>query len=245
MSKTLSQMVSCVLRNAQIPEDSTTPSLQAAVDAAAFLNERAEKIWALRNWPEFFILGSYTVPANTQRIALSSITPDTGFTTSANGYNATFALAVSLRSGVNNIQAEDPSIIHRVRADLWSNTDTPTSMVNRGQNGFMLLGAYPTATVLNFYGKANFQALTDSETWILGNDHALIMGATADLIKWNDRDDPRSAPCYQEMDAEIQKMIDKVENQMGNIKRIVPQNPWTRSLIQRRDFSRIGINTSR
>jgi hypothetical protein len=245
MSLTLAQMATRVLRNVQIPEDSTVPSVQALADAKQFINERARDVWSRRNWPEFFILGSYTIPASTQRIALSSITPDTGFSTSGNGYNATFFSAVSIRSGVNNIAAEDPGIIHRLQADLWANTATPTTMINRGQNGLFLMGQYSSPTVLNFYGKANFQDLTDSETWLLNNEYVLISGATGDMIKYNDRDNERAGISYQEFEAGIAKMIDAIDNQAGNLKRFVPQNPWTKTLSQGRDFSKIGVNTSR
>lgn len=244
-SATLAQMASNVLRNIQLPEDSTTPSVQALADAKSYINGRARDVWSRRNWPEYFILGSYTVASGAQRIPLTSITPDTGFETSGNGYLATFYTAISLRSGVNNIAAEDPNVIHRLKADLWEQTDNPTQMVNRGQRGLFLLGQYTASTVLKFYGKANFQDLTDSETWILENDQCLELGATGDMIKYHDRDNERASISYQEYEAEIAKMIDLIDNQSGNTKRIVPANPWTRSLIQRRDFSRIGINTGR
>lgn len=240
MNLTLSQMATRVLRNCQIPEDSTTPSVQALADVKLLINERAYDVYSRRNWPEFFILGSYAVPANTRQINLSSITPDTGFTTSGNGFNAAFYSAVTLRNGTDNIFAEDPGAIRLLQADLWTANDSPRRMINRGQSGVRLLGQYAVTTTVNFYGKAKWQALTDSETWIMENSQCLIAGATADLIKVNDRDDTRAAINYQEYEACIAKMISNVEEQMGNVKRIIPQSPFTKDLWRNRDFSVIG-----
>jgi hypothetical protein len=46
---------------------------------------------------------------------------------------------------------------------------------------------------------------------------------------------------YQEYEAEIAKMIDNVETQAANIKRIIPSNPWTKSFSAGKDTTVIGI----
>lgn len=228
---TLATMASRALRNAQIPEDGSTAAVQALADAKSWINERARDVWKRRHWREYVILGSFTVPANTQRIALTDIVPDTGFNTSANGYNATFFEISAIRSGTVGFQPEDAGAINNVQPDLWANGTTPAlfpiKFVNRGQSGVFLLGTYSTPTLLNFFGKANFQDLADSDTWVLNNENCLIAGGTADILRANDRDDARSGTWYQEYESEIAKLIDQAEVQGANIKRIIPLDPWT------------------
>lgn len=245
MSKTLAQMASAVLRDVQIPEDATAPSILALADAKVYLNERARDVWKRRVFPEYLILGSYTIPASTRRIALSNITPDSGFTTSARGYNASFYDVVAIREGTNQIIPEDPGAVNRVQTDFFSRTTSPNMFVNLGQSGIFLNGYWPTATVLNFIGKAAFQDLTDSETWIIDNENCLIAGATGDMIRDFSKDDQRAMIRYQEYEAEIAKIIDNLEGQSANKKRVIPYRPWTRSLSLQRNFSVIGMNTNR
>lgn len=227
MALTLSQMASRVLRNAQISEDASTSSVQALADAKQYLNERAKDVWKRRLWREYVILGTYTVPASTRAIALASITPDSGYSTSANGYSAVFHEIVAIREGSDPLMPEDPGAINAVQAEQWALTTSPVKFVNRGGSGIHLLGYWSSATALSFFGKAAFTDMGDSETWCLRNDECLIAGATGDMIRDNDRDDNRANIRYNEFGAEIQKMIDAAEVQGANNKRIVPVLPWT------------------
>lgn len=244
MSLTLAQMASRVLRNCQIPEDSTLSSVQALADAKQYLNERANDVYSRRVFPEYIILGTYTIPANTRRFNLSDIVIDAGFTTSGRSYNATFFDIIAIREGVNPLLPEDPGAINSVQPDLWAATTAPVRFINRGQNGIFLLGQYPTATALSFFGKANFQDLTDGETWLLENEACLQAGATGDMLRDFSKDDNRAMIRYQEFEGEIAKIIDNIESQSANKKRIIPFHPWTRAMRLNRDFSRIGMNST-
>lgn len=239
--KTLAQMASAVLRDTQIPEDTSTAGVQALADAKQFLNESWLDLWGRRNWPESFILGSYTVPASTNIVPLGSITPDTGFNVAGNGFAATFVSAVATRAGTNAIFAEDPGVLERIKADYWSSTDTPSNLINRGKNGIFLLGKYTAGTLLNFYGKANCQDLTDGETPCLDCEQALIARAVAKMTKTHERDNNRAVLDFEEYEAELMKIVQKIEEQAGNIKRLVPKNPWTNYFSRRRDYTAIGI----
>lgn len=227
MSLTLAQMASRVLRNVQIPEDTSTAGVQALADAKQYLNERARDVWKRRLWREYLILGTFEVPAATRNIALASITPSTGFTTSANGYSAAFFEIAGVREGDSPLIAEDSTAINAVSAELWTTTGSPVSFINRGQSGIVLLGEYDTATVLSFMGKAAFADLADGETWCLNNENCLIAGATGDMLRDHDRDDQRAAGRYAEYEAEIAKLIDAAEVQGANRRRLVPLMPWT------------------
>lgn len=227
MSLTLAQMASRVLRNVQIPEDSSTAGVQALADAKQYLNERARDVWKRRLWREYLILGTCSVPAATRNIALSDIAPSAGFTTSANGYSAVFFEIAAVREGSVPLMAEDMTAINAVRADLWTNTKTPVRFVNRGQSGIVLMGEYAEATTLSFMGKAAFADIADGETWCLNNENCLIAGATGDMLRDHDRDDQRAASRYQEYESEIAKLIDAAEVQGANQRRIVPAMPWT------------------
>lgn len=230
MSLTLTQIAARVFRNAQIPSGNGAGSQQALVDAKQYINERARDVWKRRLWREYLILGTFTVPAGEQIIKLSDIVVDPRFNTSANGYLAAFYEIAGVRLGENPLMAEDPGAINLLRADLWEQTTTPVSFVNRGRNGIYLLGVFQSDSMLSFFGKAAFQDLTDSETWCIDNENCLIAGATGDIIRDNDRDDKRCSIRYQEYEAEIAKLIDAAEMQGANVKRIIPVNPWTNSL---------------
>lgn len=227
---TLSQMASRALRNAQIPEDSTSSSVLAIADAKQYINEKAKDIWARRVWREYLIQGSYAVPASTRRIALASITVATGYTTSGSGYNAAFAeVSQVYNENGDALLPFDPMSTNAIQPDLWQDTDTPTRYVNRGVNGIELLGEFDETTTLYFIGKANFQDLTDSESWVFGvaGEQALICGGTAELLRWHDRDDVRAQLAIAECEAWILKMIDAQEVQGANEKHVIPADPWT------------------
>lgn len=227
MSKTLSQMASAVLRNCQIPEDTSESSVKALADAKAYLNERANDVWSRRLWREFIILGTYTVPAGAQTIALADIVIDTRFNTAGKGYDNKFDEVAGMRQGSNPLLPEDPGAINMARADLWEYNGSPVRFITRGKSGLFLLGSFTQDTVLSFFGKAKSKDLSDSETWILDNDQCLIAGASGDMIRDNDRDDNRAQIRYTEYEGEIAKMIDAAEAQGANLKRVIPWNPFT------------------
>jgi hypothetical protein len=241
MSLTLSQMASRVLRNCQIPEDSSAAGVQALADAKQYLNERARDVWKQRAWPEYLILGSVSIAAGAQTFSLSNITVQSGFEVAGSGYSGTFYGIVSLRDSSTPLMPEDPNAIQKIQADLWDSTASPTLYINRGKNGLFLLGQFAATTTLKVFGKSNFQDLTDSETWLLDNENCLIAGATGDMIRDHDRDDNRSAIRYQEYEAELFKMVNERESQFARITRVIPPNPWTRGLTGGVDNSKIGF----
>ncbi len=227
MSLTLSQMASRVLRDAQIPEDSSTASVQALADAKQYINERARKIHAESVLPEYNILGSYSVPASTKFVALSSISVLTGFSTAANGYGAAFDIIIAAREGSNPLMPEDPSALNALNASLWESTTSPVSFMPRGKSGIYLLGEYSSATDLSFYGKGTFQDLTDAEYWIVDADNALIAGATSDIQRFHNRDMNAASASEQVFISECLKLNSRIKVQQANIQRFVPINPWT------------------
>ncbi len=244
MALTHAQMVTRAMRDAQIPEDSSTAGVQAQTDAGQYINECARDVWKRRLWEEYLILGTFTVPASTSRIALSDIVVSSGYSTSANGYKNTFHEIIAVREGSNPLMPEDAGAIQKLQADLWVATTSPVLFVNRGQNGITLLGQYSTATALGFFGKGDFQDLTTGETWVLANENCLIAGAAAKLIEYHERNPGRAQLMYQAYEAEIAKMILQREEQGANIKRVVPLNPWTKDLSQGiYDTTHIGIQT--
>lgn len=244
MSKTLAQMASAVLRNVQIPEDSSTAGVQALADAKSYINERARDVWKQRAWPEYMILGTVSVAAGAQTFALSDITIRSGFGTAGSGYAGTFYGIVALRNTTTPLMPEDPNAIQKIQADLWDSTSSPVLYINRGKNGLFLLGQYAAATTLSIFGKSNFQDLTDGETWILDNENCLIAGATGDMLRDHDRDDNRASIRYAEYQAELIKMVNERESQFAKMTRIIPLNPWTKTFSDNIDNTRIGIQTN-
>lgn len=243
MARTLSQIASAILRNVEIPEDSSTT--QALADAKAYANERGRAIWRIMHWPEYVILGTYSIPANTNSIALSALSIDSSYSTSQNGYNATFALISAIREGTNPLMPEDMSAIQKVQADLWASTTTPTLFVNRGQLGIALLGKYASATTLSFFGKANWQDLTDGESWVMdANGDALVAGGTAEFLRKHERDENRAQVQEQLFQAEINRLIHERKVQGADSTRLVPVNPWTTDFSTDHDISRIGIDSN-
>lgn len=229
MGLTKSEIQDRVLREAQIPDDSGAASVLAQADILNYIDERARDIWGRRSWREYLILGSFSVPADTHLISLSSITPDSSFAALSGygGYSNVFAEVKAIREGTTPFLPEDADAINTMQADLWASTTTPVQFVNLGKRGIYLLGTFTTATTLNFFGKADFSNLETTDQWILGNDLCLIYGATADLIRANDRDTQRSLIWEQRFNAEIQKLIDLSEVQAASIKRFIPGVPWT------------------
>lgn len=244
MALTLANIGSRILRNVQIPEDSSTTSIQALSDAKQFANEWHHRIWGRRLWRESIILGSFSVPAGTQVVALSDIVVDSRFT-AGSGFDDAFTEISAVREGDNPLLAEDATAIHAIDPAAWASTTSPTLFINRGQKGIYLLGKYSSATTLSFFGKAMSQDLSDSESWALdSNGWALILGATGDFIKHNERDDERAQLRYAEADAEVQKLIDQQEVQGANRRRIVPVNPWTNYDISNAvDISKTGTGS--
>jgi hypothetical protein len=99
----------------------------------------------------------------------------------------------------------------------------------RGTSGIYLTGGgLSEAATLSFIGKANFQILGDSETWIMDSEgKALLAYATAKFIRFNERDDNRYAGLMEDFETEIQKLIDKDETQAATDRRVIPVMPWT------------------
>jgi hypothetical protein len=227
MSVLFSAIKSKTLRNVQIQENASAPSVLALSDAGSYANERARDVWKRRLWREFIILGTYTVPASTQAIALSSIVPHTSFSTSANGYNATFFEISAIREGSNPLGPQDPSAINMISPAAWEANGTPVRFVNRGQQGIFLLGSFSVATELSFFGKANVQDITSAETWILDpNGQALIEGATGDLYQFFRRDEPAANRAYAKYESEIVKLVEAQDVQGANSREIVISKPW-------------------
>lgn len=226
MSITKANIASRVLRNLQIPENTDASSVQALADVKQYIDERARKVWAGRHWPEYVILGTYTIPANTFTMTLANIIVDSGFT-SGSGFNASFYDVAAIRQGSSPLLPEDMGAINMVQADAWAQNGPPIRFVNKGKSGIHLLGNFVAATTLSFFGKADFQTMSDTETWILDHEDCLIAGATADMLKYHERDYERSAQEEQNFMNEIGKMIHIREAQGANIKRFIPIAPWT------------------
>lgn len=226
MSKTRAQIASAGLRNIQLPEDTSTPAVQALADAKLFHDERCRKIWQLKHWPEFVILGSFSVPIGTFRVALSDIVVDSSFT-AGGGYAASFDKIVAVREGINPLLPEDMGAINLVQADAWASTTAPVRFVSAGQSGIRLLGSYTVATTLSFFGKAAIGTIADSASFILDCEDALIAGITSDLMRISERDSARAMEFEQIFENEVRKMINARESQAANIKRIIPLSPWT------------------
>jgi hypothetical protein len=211
-----------VLRNARIPNNSSTPSNNALTDIGQYINQRAKSVWERRTFAEYIILGTYQVPASTKLIALSSISIESGFGVAANGYGGTFSLIGSAREGENPMFPEDIGAINQVDPSLWGTTLSPVKFLPRGANGIYLLGSYGVATTLSFWGKASFSDMSGSETWCLGDSDALINGATADMFTnwWKD---PQTAMTYeQKFENGIKLLVDRQEVQGGARRRIIP-----------------------
>lgn len=241
MSLTLSNIASRVLRNCEVPEDSSTT--QALADVKQYVNEVARKIWRANMWPEYKILGSYTIPADTKRFDLSDIVVDSGYNTSGNGYNASFSQILAIREGANPLMPEDAGAIQKLDPALWASTSTPVSFDSRGQQGIALHGQYSVATALSFFGKAKFQDLTDAETWILDEyGDALIEGATVEWLRRQERDDNRANISQQAYMAELNKLLHERKVQGADVVRIIPIDPWTKYFSQQSDTSKIGIS---
>lgn len=225
MGKTLDQLASAVLRDVEVLEDSA--NTQALTDCKNYINERANDIYRRRTWGEYVVLGSFAVPASTYFIRPSDVVLDAGFP-AGNGRAATLSEFTSVRKGDVPLIAEDQGAINLTLASLWTSTTEPFKYVNLGQKGVRLLGYYSSETTLSFFGKAGFQDLTASETWIMDEDgKALIKGAAADMMKYHDRDDNRANALYGEYEAEIAKLVDAAEVQRGNVKRLIPLFPHT------------------
>jgi len=228
MSVIFSAVKSAILRNVQLQENASAPSVLALADAGKYANERGRDVWRRRLWREYIILGTYTVPAGTQSIALSDITADSAFSTSANGYNATFFEISAVREGSNPLGAQDPSSINSINPTAWASSfGSPVRFVNRGQKGIFLLGSYSTATTLSFFGKANYQDLTAAESWVMDpNGQALIEGASGDMYRFFRRDIPSANGCYAAYESEVAKLVEAQDVQGANSREIVLKNPW-------------------
>lgn len=228
MSKTLAQLATRVLRNVQIPEDSTTSSVQSLADAKQYLNEAHHDVWGRRVWRESIIFGTFSVPAGTKAIALTDIVVDSGYSTSGFGYNAAFSEIIAVRNGDIPFVPADVTAINAMDPSAWARTTAPVSFFNRGEKGINLLGQFAEATTLSFLGKSNSQDLADGEIWYLDSEGAaLLEKATGDMIRDHDRDDNRAAIRYAKFAAEVQALIDLQEVQGANIRRITPYAPWT------------------
>src|SRR3990167_5531524 len=161
MSLTFANTALRIMRNLQIPVDSSTGSVTALADVKEYLNERARKVWSSRHWPEYVILGTYDVAASDTIILLSDIVNASGTPASANGYNATFQTIAAVRNGSSPMLPEDMGAINACQADAWVSNGTPVRFVNMGKGGIKLLAYFAEATTLSFFGNANFQVLTD------------------------------------------------------------------------------------
>lgn len=227
MSQIASQLVSKILRNIQVDEDGSAPAVQAQTDALSYLNERALDVWKRRLWREYIITGYYSVPANTRKIDLSSITVDSIFS-SGSGRAGSFHEVFAIRNGNSPLTPVDPGSINSLDPSLWASTSNPSQFVNLGQDGILLLGTFSEATTLYFAGKAAYLDLVAASTWILDSEGtALVEGVTGDMIRDHDRDDNRATIRYKKYEEEIAKLIDAQEVQGSNIKQIIPANPWT------------------
>jgi hypothetical protein len=220
-------MVLKVLRNIGIPNDTSTTTTQVKSDIAELINELAQDVVDRRLWREYILTGTYTIPASQRFIAFSQITVDSGFPAAASGYNPVFSEIASISDGSIVLLPADPTTGARQAVDTFTSTSTPSYFVNRGSQGIMLLGTYPAATALKFVGKASFQDLTASESWIINQPDLLIDGATWKMKVAYDKDDV-SAQTYQTLyEGGVTKMLDKAENQGANTKQIYPVSPFT------------------
>lgn len=225
MSETLSQMALKVLRNARINNDSTVAATNALADIKQWINQRAKSVHARRLFREYIILGTCVVPSATKAIALSDITVLSGFTTDGNGRDSSFCEIGAVREGSNPLLPEDIGAINNVDAGSWASNTSPLYFINRGQLGIYLLGEYAAATTLSFWGKAAFQDLTDSETWILGDSDALIDGATADVFTFHWEDEGIAAKYEAKFENAIRLLVDAQEVQSASKRRVVPTMP--------------------
>ena len=222
MADTFSTMKTKALGMSRIPNNNSTPSNNALTDIGTYINQRAKSVWERRLFLEYVILGTYSVPANTKIISLSSIVVESGFGTAANGYGGTFSLIGSAREGSNPIFPEDIGAINQVDPSLWGQTLSPIKFLPRGANGIYLLGEFSTATTLSFWGKASFADLTASETWCLGDSDALVFGAVADIYR-NHWKDQNTANFYeQKFENGIRLLVDRQEVQGGSRRRVIP-----------------------
>lgn len=210
-----------------MPDDSSSTVVSAKTDIGQYINESASDVISRRVWREFVIFGGFTVPANQRFIPYSSIVVDTGFPAAGNGYNPLFAEVISIANGTQLIVPADPASQASIDPTVINGTTAPTSFLNLGNTGIYLLGTFSTATALRFVGKATDQDFAGNETWLMNNDAALIAGATFRMKQDFDKDDISAQVFLQDFEAEIAKMIDTAEVQSGNIKRVVPQMPFT------------------
>ena len=227
---TLSQMASRVLRNVQMPENSSTTSVQALADVKQFINERAKDIWNRRMWREYIIRGTATIAAGTRFIALSDITLASGYPASGNGLRAAFAeIAQVYNSDGQPLVAVDPMSTNNIQADVWTDTSEPSAYYNRGQKGIELLGQYAASETLTFIGKADYQDLTDSESWIFGveGEQALICGGSYEFLRWHEEDDQRAQLALAEYESWVLKLIENHLIQGADQKQVIPLVPWT------------------
>lgn len=223
MSDSLSQMAVKCLGDVRIPNDSSTASTNALAKIKEYINQRAKSVWQRRLFQEYLILGTYSLPASTKIIALSSITVESGFGTAANGYGGTFSLIGSVREGTNPILPEDIGAVNQVDPGLWGTTLSPIRFLSRGANGIYLFGEYPVDTTLSFWGKASFADLGDSSTWCLGDSDALIHGAAADF--WSNwwKDQNQAAKYEAKFENGIKLLVDAQEIQGASKRRIIPK----------------------
>jgi hypothetical protein len=224
---TLDGMTLRVLRNVGIPNDSSSTATQAKTDINQYINELARDVWKRRMWREYIITGSYYIPSGAKYVSFSLITVDSGYPSSGNGLSSEFAEISSIREGSNILLPFDPGSGVFTDSEFWTRTTSPSHFINRGTQGVLLGGQYSTSTTLRFIGKANFQDLGASETWIMDNENCLIAGATWKMMQAFDKDDVSSQQWQSEFEAEISKMVDAAENQAGNVKKIVPIMPFT------------------
>ncbi len=228
MSLTLSNMATRVLRNVQIPEDSTTTSVAALAAAKQYINEAHHDVWSQRVFRESLATATYSVPAATVLMSLSAPTLDTGYTTAGSGVDDTIEEIIWIREGTKPYSPQDIATLNVMNVATLTNTNSPLGFTNRGASGILLHGQFTTATTLSFLVKLNSQDLGDSETWILDTQgSALIAKATGDMIRDFQRDDNRAAIRYQEYAACVQALIDKQMVQGANTSRIVPVSPFT------------------
>lgn len=222
MPDTLSQMAVKVLPRVRIPNDGSTGSTNALTDIKAYMNTRAKSTWERRVFSEYIIKGSYSVPAGTSIIDLSSISIDTGYGTAERGYNGLFSLIAGVRDSSAPILPEDIGAINNVDVSLWGEI-SPVRFVPRGARGIELLGTFTSAKTLYFWGKAGFQDIADGESWIMGDSDALLHGATADMYKFHWEDGKLSDEHEGKFENAIRLLVDRQEVQGASKRRIIPR----------------------
>lgn len=222
MADTLSVMALEVIKRAKISNDSSTPSTNAIADAKQYINRRAKSVWERRVFSEYVIKGTRAVPASTSIINMSDLAIDSGYGTAERGYNGVFSLICAVRDTNCPVLPEDIGAINNVDAAMWGQM-SPNRFVPRGARGIELLGTFSATTTLYFWGKAGFQDLTDSETWIMGDSDALIHGATSDMFKYWWEDPNLSAEHEMKFENAIRLLVDRQEVQGGNKRRIIPR----------------------